>query len=96
MMMWSWTVMPSGLAHIGSGGRWIARRVVMREDQGGSAEFERALDHLARIDRGVVDGAALLHFVGDQPVFLVEEQYAELLDVLERHGRAAVIDQGRP
>ena len=37
------------------------------------------LHHLARIDRRVVDGAGLLHLVGDQRVALVEEQQAELL-----------------
>src|SRR5260370_28563270 len=40
--------------------------------------------------------AALLHFVGDQPVLLVEKQDAELLHVLERHRGAAIVDQLRP
>ncbi len=37
-------------------------------------QFERAADHLARIDRRVIDGARALHLVGDQAVLLVEEQ----------------------
>jgi hypothetical protein len=54
------------------------------------------LDHFARIDRSVDDGAALLHLIGDQPVLFVEKEDAELFDVLERHGRAAIVDQRRP
>src|SRR3546814_3044810 len=49
--------------------------------------------HLAGVDRGVVDGALLLYLVGDQAVALVEEQQAELLDLLVRHGHAAVGEQ---
>ena len=59
-------------------------------------QFERALDHLARIDRRVVDGAGLLQLVGDELVALVEEQDAELLLVGERHGGAAIVEHRRP
>ena len=41
-------------------------------------QLERPLHHLAHIDRGVIDGALLLHLVGDDLVALVEEQDAEL------------------
>jgi hypothetical protein len=51
-----------------------------------------ALDHLARIDRGVIDGTDLLHLVGDQLVLLVEKQVAKLLLVGERHAAAAIVD----
>ena len=44
----------------------------------------------------MVDGAALLHLVGDQRVALVEEEDAELLDRLEAHRAAAVVDHRRP
>src|SRR3569833_419388 len=87
MMMWSWTVMPSGLA-TSLIWRGIAGRMAVDEDQRGGTELETALDHFARVDRRVVDGALLLDLVGDQAVLLVEEEYADLLDVLERHGRA--------
>jgi hypothetical protein len=46
----------------------------VHEDQGGRVEFERALDDLARIDRGMVDRAALLPFMSDKHVLAVEEQ----------------------
>jgi hypothetical protein len=46
-------------------------------------QLERPLHHLAHIDRGVVDGALLLHLIGDDLVALVEEPDAELTQVLE-------------
>src|SRR3546814_2001029 len=67
--------------------------MVVDEDEGGGAQLEGALHHLAGVDRGVVDGALLLHLVGDQAVSLVEEQQAELLALLVRHGLAAVGEQ---
>ena len=68
----------------------------MDEDDRGRRELERPLDHLARIDRRVVDRADLLHLVGDQHVLLVEEEDAELLDRLEGHRGAAIVDHRRP
>jgi hypothetical protein len=62
----------------------------------GGGEFEGALDHLARIDRRMIDGTRLLHLVGDKGILLVEEQHAELLACLERHRRAAILDHRRP
>jgi hypothetical protein len=46
-------------------------------------QLERPLHHLAHIDRGVIDGALLLHLVGDDLVALVEEQDADLGQALE-------------
>ena len=80
--------MPSGLGDIddrlrhldvGVRRRRIAGRMIVHQDQRGSRQFERALDHFARIDRRVIDGADLLQFVGDELVALVEKQHAELL-----------------
>src|SRR5690554_482959 len=85
-----------GHAHIGGRGRRVTRGVIVHQDDGGSGEFERAADHLARIDGGVIDGAGLLHLIGDQPVFLVQKQNAELLDALIGHLAVAVLDQLRP
>jgi hypothetical protein len=61
----------------GAGGGGIALGVVMHEHDGRCRQFERPLHHLPHIDRGVVDGASLLHLVGDHLVALVEEQDAE-------------------
>ena len=46
----------------------------MHQDQRRGVELQCALDHLARIDRGMVDGAALLPLVPDQRVLTVEKQ----------------------
>jgi hypothetical protein len=69
------------LRHLNVGARrgGIAGGMVVHQDDRGSGKLERALDHLARIDRGVIDGADLLALVGDQVVALVEKQDAKLL-----------------
>src|SRR6266540_1769957 len=74
---------------IGARRRRVARWMVVHEDDGGGRELERALDHLARVHRRVIDGSDLLGFVGDQLVALVEEQDAELLLLGEGHRAAA-------
>jgi hypothetical protein len=58
----------------------ITGRMIVDQNQGGRAQFERALEDLAGVDRRVIDGAALLTLVLDQYVFAVEEQDMELLD----------------
>jgi len=45
---------------VGLGGGRVARGMVVHQDQCGGAELERALDDLARVDRRVIDRAALL------------------------------------
>jgi len=67
-----------GHRDVGLGWGRVARRMVVHQDQGRGAQFERTFDHLAGIDRGVVDGTALLLLVGDQRVLAVEEQQMEL------------------
>ncbi len=70
--------------------------MIVHQDDGGRRKLQRPLDHLARIDRRMVDGADLLQFVGDQLVALVEEQHAELLAIGEGLRAAAVIKHRRP
>jgi hypothetical protein len=70
-----------GHLDVGAGRRRVAGGVVVHQDHRGGREFECALDHLAGIDGGVVDGADLLDLVGDELVALVEEQDAELLSI---------------
>src|SRR5262245_65690206 len=82
-----------GLRHldVGARRRRVARRVVVHQDDGGGRKLERALDHLARIDRRVVYGALLLALVGDELVAAVEEQDVEFLALGEGlHGAAIV------
>ena len=57
--------------------------MVVHQHDGGGGELECPFDHLARIDRRVVDGSGLLQLVGDQRVTLVEEQHAELHQTIE-------------
>src|SRR5262249_25370797 len=70
--------------------------MVVHQDDGGGGELERALDHLARIDRGVIDGAGLMLLVGDQVVVLAEEQTEEWLLAREGHAGAAIVEHVRP
>ncbi len=51
----------------------VAGWVIVHQYDGARRKLQRPLDHLARIDRGVIDGPFLLHLVGDQLVLLVEE-----------------------
>ncbi len=53
---------------VGARRRRVAGRMIVHQDDGGRRKLERPLDHLARIDRRMVDGADLLQFVGDQLV----------------------------
>src|ERR1700733_622643 len=71
--------------------RRIAGGMIVDEDDGGGGEFERPLDDLAGIDRGVIDGSDLLDFIGDKLVALVEKYDTKLLAVGERHGGSAVL-----
>jgi hypothetical protein len=49
-----------GHRDVGFGRGRVARGVVVHQDQYGGAELERALDNLARVDRGVVDWVGAL------------------------------------
>ena len=85
-----------GHGDVGLGRRRIARRVVVHEDQRAGVQFQRALDHLARIDRHVIDRAARLFLVRDQHILAVKEQDAELFGFAVRHGGVAIVEQRIP
>ena len=87
----SFVISMSSRDGLGSPEGWLCTRI-----RAAALSVERALHHLARIDRRVVDGAALLHLVGDQHVLAVEEQDAELLGLLVRERGVAVVDQLLP
>ena len=70
--------------------------MVVGQNDGGGGKLQRPLHHLAGIDRRVINGAFLLHLIGDELVFLVEKQDAKLLLVLESHGGAAIFEDGAP
>lgn len=53
-------------------GGGVAAGMVVDEDDRGRAEIDRAADHLADIDRGLVDRALAHHLVADQHVTCVK------------------------
>jgi len=69
-----------GHAQIGLGRRGIARRVVVDQDQGAGVQHQRPLDHLARIDRHMIDRAGRQKLIGDDAVLAVEIEDMESLD----------------
>ena len=75
------------IGDVAARGRRIAARMVVHQDERARAELERALDHFARIDRRVVDGALLLHLLLDQHVLAVEKQHAEFLGLARAPSR---------
>lgn len=73
---------------------WIAGWMIMREDEAGRAEIERAPDDLAREDIRPIDRAADRDIVAQQPVFRVEIQDADLLGRLMRQMREQIVQHG--
>ena len=69
-----------GHAEIGIGRRRIAGRMVVDQDQGAGVQHQRPLDHLARIDRDMVDRAGREKLIGDDAVLAVEVEDMEALD----------------
>ena len=57
--------------------------------------LQGALNHFARIDRGMIDGAGLLHFIGDEQIALIKEQ-PKLLAIGEALRSAAIVEHARP
>ena len=52
----------------------------MDQDQGAGVQHQRPLDHLARIDRDMVDRAGREKLIGDDAVLAVEIEDVEALD----------------
>ena len=70
------------LGHAEIGLRWgrIARWVVVDQDQGAGVQHQRPLDHLAWIDRDMIDCAGREKLIGDDAVLAVEIEDVEALD----------------
>src|SRR6185437_13957427 len=81
---------------VGASGRRVAARMIVHQNYRRSAELERALDDLARIDGRVVDRAACQHFVGDEYVLAIEEEDSKLLPGTAGHRGRAIVDQRAP
>ncbi len=54
--------------------------MVVDQDQGAGVQDQRPLDHLARIDRDMVDRAGREKLIGDDAVLAVEVEDVESLD----------------
>ena len=52
----------------------------MDQDQGAGVQHQRPLDHLARIDRDMVDRAGRQELIGDDAVLAVEIEDVEAPD----------------
>ena len=94
--------MPPGLGnavgdgHIGLAGLRVAGRVVVDEDQPRRAQIQPLVDHLARVDRRLIDAAVGQMLIADQAVFGVEVQHPHPLHRQMRHIDGKVIDQRLP
>ena len=60
---------------------WIARWVIVDEDQSRGVQVQGAPDDLARIDRHVIDSADAKAFIGDESVLAVQIQNVKSLDI---------------
>ena len=69
-----------GHAEIGLRWRRIARWMVVDQDQGAGVQHQRPLDHLARIDRDMVDCAGRDKLIGNDVVLAVEVEDVKALD----------------
>ena len=68
----------------------------MDSDESGGVKDQGALQDLARVDGRVIDGAVLLHLVGDEIVLGIKKQDSKLFDLLVSHCRLQVGDQRLP
>ncbi len=81
---------------IGAAGLGGAGGVVVDEDHRCRAKVQRAADHFARVDRGLVDRAFAHHVVEDQHVAGIEIEHAHAFDRQVRHVDGEIVDQRLP
>ena len=86
---------PKGLGVIERDRKRLSRMIVSKYDCA-RPQLESTLDDFSRVDRRMVDGAALVQFIGYQVVAFVQEQHPELLAWLERHDGPQVIEDCWP
>lgn len=84
-----------GHAEISLGRRRITRRVVVDQDQGAGVKHQGSLDHLARIDRDMIDCAGRQKLIGDYAVLAVEIEDMESLDGTS-DSQSAIVHQRLP
>jgi len=86
----------AGHVDISTRRRGVTGWVVMQENDRRCRQFQRAFDNFAGVDGRMINRASLLNLVGNQHIFLVEKEDAELLASFIGHGRAAIFHHGRP
>ena len=52
----------------------VARRMVVNKNDRCRRQFQRTLDHFSYVDGYAINGTFTLHFVGDEPVLLIEKE----------------------
>lgn len=77
---------------------WLGRstRMIMDEDERGRAEIDRAADHLARIDRGLIDRTVGHMIIADQHVAGIEVEHPHPLYLQICHVGAKIVEQCLP
>ncbi len=81
---------------VGPGRLGIATGMIVHSDERRSVEDQGALKDLARINRRVIDRAALLHLIGNKIILLVEKQNPKVFDLLVSHCHLQVSNERRP
>ena len=74
----------------------VAAGMVVDEDQRGRPDIQPPADHLARMDRRLVDRSVADMMVEDQPVARIEVENADPLDRQVGHVDRQVIEQRLP
>ena len=64
----------------------------MHQNDRRGAKFECPPHDLARVNRGMIDGANALNLIGDEMVLLVEKEHAEFLVIEKGHCGPAIVD----
>jgi len=81
---------------VGAAGLGGAGGVVVDEDHGGGADFQRFLYDFAGVDRAFVERALADQMIEDQHVLGVQIEHADAFDVEVRHIDVQVIEQRLP
>src|SRR3954447_26665306 len=79
--------------YIGARRHRVSRRMIVREDHGRGAKFQRALDDLANINRRVIDGSFPLPFMPQQGVLAIEKENMEFLDSAMRNMGGTIVEK---
>jgi len=83
----------SAEAHVGARGLGISRRMVVDHDDRGSAVLEGPLNNFSRIQRNMVNRAAIGLLIGDHAIVSVKIKHAQNLDRFMPKTQPQIVDQ---